>query len=181
MRTFLRRSSLALLALVAVAAASLANAIPAQAYPNSSLRWDYGHMYTGTCVATDWSDFNAWTQGNQCRLGNSAFTKDPGGVAFKTEVYYSGSRRANIEFHPYGEILKVCDARNDSDSIHVRLQYQSGGTWHWKPLVSPPGTSTVYECATRNYSFAEGTPIKLWFYDDKSMNDRMKIYTSILA
>lgn len=43
--------------------------------------------------------------------------------------------------------------------------------------MSPPGTSATYECDDVNYSFAEGTDIRLKVHDNTSKSDCMATFS----
>jgi hypothetical protein len=172
---------MALVMIMGLAATSLAVSGTAQAYPNADVDWKHGAITTGKCGVSQYSHYTGYDNGDYCNLGGTNFTKDSGGIAYKIEAYYDGTKRARIEFHPYGEHLKVCDLSNDGDSVHVALQYMAGGAWWTKTLVSPPGTSNVVDCTDVNYSFDEGVDIRLKVYDNTSKSDYMATFSGMRA
>lgn len=177
----LRKPLMAFFTIMGLAAAPLAVAGTAQAYTNADVDWKHGSITTGKCGVSQWSHYTGHEDGDYCVLGGTSFRKDSGGIAYKIEAYTSEGRKAKIEFHPYGEHLRVCDTSNDGDAIHVALQYMSGGAWSTKALVSPPGTSSAVDCADVNYSFDEGVDIRLKVYDNTSKSDYMATFSDMRA
>lgn len=170
MRKVIRRSFVVLATMAAAVTSSLAVAGPAQAYPDA-FEWEIVKIRTDSCITLQPTQVDTGSGNGYCYVGGTHFTKDDDGVGLRLQASLSGERLFKIEFHPYGEVFKVCDTENDGDSVHAKLQYQAGGQWFSMPLVSPPGTSDDIECTRKNYSFAEGTHMKVVIYDDTAMND----------
>lgn len=174
MRKVLKYPVMALLALVTAAATSTVVAAPAHAYGDGLWRWV--SFNTGNCGAVGGYDFSVGSSGDYCVAGGIKFRKDSGGVGlmatFTPDYCCGGNTEFRVEWHPHGEHLKICDLSNDGDTIYARLRYKSYN-WYWKNLVGTPGSSASVECADANYSFVEGSEIRVYLYDNKSMSDFM--------
>lgn len=161
------------LALVSALTAVAAVAAPAHAYDNN-VSLMYEKVYTGSCTDAGRTNWATYERNGDCHTTGLetgfTFKKDSGGVGLAVAVRRFLDEKATVEFRPNGEIFRVCDRKNDGDTIYARLRYQISGNWHWMSTVKPPGTSKVHECTTKNYSFGEGRPVRIYIYDNKSLS-----------
>lgn len=182
MRKGLRNRLVALLTLVGAMVGSLTVATPAHAYGDGL--WQWASFNTGNCNRVGGQSFSISSSGDYCVVEGVKYRKDSGGVGlfaqFTPNYCCGGTKAYRVEWHPYGEHLKVCDLKNDSDTIYARLQYKSYN-WYWESTVSPPGTSAVVECRDANYSYVEGTEIKVYLYDDSARTDFMAAFYNLRA
>lgn len=182
MRKFLIRTLMAVVGIASVLAASLTVAAPAHAYENGSGLWQWVSFNTGNCNQVNGSGFGVGETEDHCVVNGVNYKKDSGGVGLMAQFipnYCCGGTKAwRLEWHPNGERLKVCDLSNDGDGIYARLKYKSYD-WYWEDRVSPPGSDATVECREANYSYVEGTEIRIYTYDDAAMSDSMISFYSL--
>lgn len=174
MRNTLKRRFAVMLTLAGVVVGSLAIASPAQAYSDGLWRWV--SFNTGNCNTVGGYDYGVSSSSDYCTVDGIRYTKDSGGVAlyatFTPNYCCGGTKAFRVEWHPHGEHLKVCDLSNDGDTIYGRLKYKSYN-WYWQSRLRPPGTSDSVECSDGNYSYVEGTEVRIYLYDDEAMSEQM--------
>ncbi|MGW4233607.1 hypothetical protein ACWEF9_30845 [Streptomyces sp. NPDC004980] len=170
----------AVLSLGIVAVCTGLAASPATAYTNSDLSTKVWTRDTGQCLNTcaleDWEN----------DLSGTFFKRDFGGKALKMHIYKGGRTVAQVEFHPYDEVLWVYDGANDSDTVYVRLKWDEGpftnavDAKYWAP-----GASTVIDSnkvqLDPDDDIDEGTKVELRIYDDKALTDPITGWYTVVA
>ncbi|MBM9618382.1 hypothetical protein ACFQ60_38635 [Streptomyces zhihengii] len=143
---------------------------PAAAYNDADLTQHTWTRDTGQCLNT--CVVESW----EYDLDGTFFQRDIGGKALKMHIREHGKTIAQVEFHPYDEVLHVYDGANDGDTVYVRLKWDEG------PFTDPvdatywaPGTSAVIDHNSVQLApdddIDEGTEVQLRVYDDKALTD----------
>ncbi|MFE2020349.1 hypothetical protein ACFW9O_20165 [Streptomyces sp. NPDC059499] len=155
-------------------------ASPATAYVNTDLSKMVWTRDTGqclnTCVLEDWAN----------DLSGTFFKRDVGGTALKMHIYKGSTTVAQVEFHPYDDVLWVYDGANDGDTIYVRLKWDEGpftnavDAKYWAPGASTVIDSNKVQLAPDD-DIDEGTEVQLRIYDDKALTDPITGWYTVVA
>lgn len=142
------------------------SATTASAYDNSDLSissWEYD---TDHCLCT-----------NSSGLDYTGFKHDAGGEALKLVVKNNGTAVAQVEFHPWDEVLYVYDGKNDGDTIYVRAMWWEGSGFVREDGGPYSARTTSKELDVNKIQMDsdddidEGTVVYFRLYDDRDGND----------
>jgi hypothetical protein len=160
----------AILSLGIVAMCTGLAASPATAYNNSDLDTKVWTQDTGQCLNT--CAYEDWEHD----IDGTFFKRDFGGKALKMHIYKGGKTVAQVEFHPYDEVLWVYDGVTDGDTVYVRLKWDEGpltpavDAKYWAEDTSKAIDSNSVQLAPDD-DIDEGTNVELRIYDDKALTD----------
>lgn len=160
-RATMRTRAMAILLGIAVAFTGF-SATTASAYDNSDLSISSWNYNTSDCPCS-----------NSSGLDYTSFREDPGGNALKLVVENNGTAVAQVEFHPYDEVVYVYDGKNDGDTIYVRVQWWEGlkkEATYWAPGTSAELDVNRIEMGKDN-DLDEGETVYFRLYDDKELTD----------
>lgn len=138
------------------------SATTASAYDNSDLTVRWWEYNTSDCPCS-----------NTAGLDYTSFQEDPGGDALKFVVENNGTAVAQVEFHPYDEVLYVYDGKNDGDTIYVRARWWEGlkkEATYWAPGTSAELDMNKIEMGEDD-DLTEGETVIFRLYDDKALTD----------
>lgn len=158
----------------------------AAAYDNSDLEWQYWIDDTGDCDIESPDNDYCHVHRHPDQLDPTFFLTDPGGKAIRILVYKGSKTVAQVEFHPYDEVLYVYDGANDGDSIYVRLVWDEGALSAEDDNVYGPGATSAEVDYNRieldgDDDIDEGTDVKLRLYDDAAGTDEVSVWKRVRA
>ncbi|AZM63646.1 MULTISPECIES: hypothetical protein [unclassified Streptomyces] len=158
----MRNRALAISLGMAVAFTGL-SATTANAYRNADITISSWQPDTGSCPCSDSSG-----------LDYTSFKKDAGGKGMKLVVKKNGTPVAQMEFHPYDEVLYAYDGKNDGDTIYFRAMWYEG-IFKKEATYWAPGTSKVLDVnkvqMAKDDDIEEGTTVHFRVFDDKALKD----------
>jgi hypothetical protein len=67
----------------------------------------------------------------------------------------------------------VYDTRNDDDTYHLEVTWQTGDAYHVLGPYTVSGTSAVVDYDTFNLDIPEGATVHVYVYDDAGLTDSM--------
>lgn len=149
------------------------SATTASAYTNADISISSWEQDTGYCPCN-----------NSSGLDYTSFKKDEGGKGLKLVVKKNGTPVAQVEFHPYDEVLYVYDGKNDGDTIYVRAFWYEGffkkEATYWAPGTSKTLDMNKVQMAEDD-DIEEGENVYFRIYDDKDLNDPLSDWYDYIA
>ncbi|AQS66549.1 hypothetical protein [Streptomyces pactum] len=163
----------AIFSLGIAAACTGLTATTAAAYNDSDLDWETWARWTSDCRNGEYNDPCAVRTPGE--LDGTFFKHDSGGKGIKLVMYKGSKTIAQVEFHPYDEVLHVYDGVNDGDTVYVRLRWNDDYSPGDDATYWAPGTSASVDHHSIQLDgdddIDEGNTVQLRVYDDKALND----------
>ena len=109
------------------------------------------------------------TEDCPCNLSDSYdgtyFAHDPGGLAYKGEIYSGDTLVGKVEFHPHGEQFWTYDTRANADGFYFAASWWEDGKRRNAYIETPSGAQSS------DLDIPEGTMVTIQVWDDGWWDD----------